>query len=96
MTLANVPQLQDVSTTFKLLANMGEGYEDAFIRMNLAQFGDFKAYFAAMVAAWRAGDMAELDKLAVQPARELDPILYQALFVQRNNAWLPQFKVKER
>jgi len=84
--------LESVESQINLLANMGDGYEDAFIKMNLEQFGDFKAYFAAMVAAWRAGDMAELDKLAVQPARELDPVLYQALFVQRNNAWLPQIQ----
>ena len=84
--------LESVESQINLLANMGDGYEDAFIKMNLEQFGDFKAYFAAMVAAWRAGDMTELDKLAVQPARELDPVLYQALFVQRNNAWLPQIK----
>lgn len=84
--------LETMESQINLLANMGDGYEDAFMKMNLDQFGDFKAYFAAMVAAWRAGDMVELDKLAVQPARELDPILYQALFVQRNNAWLPQIE----
>lgn len=84
--------LESVDSQIQLLANMGEGYEDAFMQMNLEQYSDFKAYFAAMVAAWRAGDMIELDTLVVKPARELDPVLYQALFVQRNNAWLPQIK----
>lgn len=84
--------LETVESQIELLANMGEGYEDAFIRMNLEQFGDFKAYFGAMIDAWRAGDMAKLDELAVKPARELDPVLYQALFVNRNQAWLPQIQ----
>jgi uncharacterized protein YbaP (TraB family) len=84
--------LETVESQIELLANMGEGYEDAFIQMNLAQFGDFKAYFGAMIDAWRAGDMAKLDELAVKPARELDPVLYQALFVNRNQAWLPQIQ----
>lgn len=84
--------LETVESQIELLANMGEGYEDAFIRMNLEQFGDFKAYFGAMIDAWRAGDMAKLDELAVKPARDLDPVLYQALFVKRNQAWLPQIK----
>ncbi len=84
--------LETVESQIELLANMGEGYEDAFIQMNLAQFGDFKAYFSAMIDAWRAGDMAKLDELAVQPARELDPVLYQTLFVKRNQAWLPQIQ----
>lgn len=84
--------LESVESQINLLANMGDGYEDAFIKMNLEQFDDFKAYFTAIIAAWRAGDMAALDSLAVKPARELDPVLYQALFVQRNKAWLPQIK----
>lgn len=84
--------LETVESQIELLANMGEGYEDAFILMNLEQFGDFKAYFGAMIDAWRAGDMAKLDELAVKPARELDQVLYQALFVKRNQAWLPQIK----
>jgi uncharacterized protein YbaP (TraB family) len=84
--------LESVDSQIQLLANMGEGYEDAFMQMNLEQFGDFKTYFAAMVDAWRAGDMAELNKLVVEPARELDPVLYQALFVNRNSSWLPQIE----
>ncbi|WP_372627139.1 TraB/GumN family protein [Arsukibacterium sp.] len=84
--------LETVESQLNLLAKMGEGYEDAFMKMNLEQVSDFKSYFAAMIAAWRAGDMDALDKLAVEPARELDPVLYQALFVQRNNAWLPQIE----
>lgn len=84
--------LESVESQINLLANMGEGYEDAFVKMNLSQVQDFKNYFNAMIAAWRAGDMVELDKLAVEPARALDPVLYQALFVQRNNAWLPKIE----
>uniref|UniRef100_A0A486XHX2 TraB/GumN family protein n=1 Tax=Rheinheimera sp. BAL341 TaxID=1708203 RepID=A0A486XHX2_9GAMM len=84
--------LESLDSQITLLANMGEGYEDAFMQMNLEQFGDFKTYFAAMVDAWRAGDMAELNKLVVEPARELDPVLYQALFVNRNSSWLPQIE----
>ncbi len=84
--------LETVESQINLLANMGEGYEDAFIKMNLEQFVDFKSYFSAMIAAWRAGDMAELSQLVVEPARQLDPVLYQALFVQRNQAWLPQIE----
>ena len=84
--------LESVESQINLLANMGDGYEDAFVKMNLAQVQDFKSYFNAIIAAWRAGDMAELDKLAVEPARALDPVLYQAMFVQRNNAWLPKIE----
>ena len=84
--------LESVESQIQLLANMGEGYEDAFMTMNLQQFSDFKTYFSAAISAWRVGDMQELNDLMVQPARELDPILYQALFVARNQNWLPQIQ----
>lgn len=84
--------LESVESQISLLANMGEGYEDSFMKMNLEQFGDFKQYFSAMIDAWRTGDMAKLNTLAVEPARQMDPKLYQALFVQRNQNWLPQIE----
>lgn len=84
--------LETVESQLNLLANMGEGYEDAFMKINLEQFSDFEKYFTGMIAAWRDGDMDKLNKLAVEPARQLDPVLYQALFVKRNNAWLPQIE----
>lgn len=84
--------LESVDSQISLLANMGEGYEDSFMKMNLEQFGDFKQYFSAMIDAWRTGDMAKLNTLAVEPARQMDPKLYQALFVQRNQNWLPQIE----
>ncbi len=84
--------LESVESQINLLANMGDGYEDAFMKMNLEQFGDFKQYFSAMIDAWRAGDMARLNTLAVEPARQMDPMLYQAWLVQRNQNWLPQIE----
>lgn len=84
--------LESVESQISLLSNMGEGYEDSFMKMNLEQFGDFKQYFSSMIDAWRAGDMVKLNTLAVEPARQMDPKLYQALFVQRNQNWLPQIE----
>ncbi len=84
--------LETLDSQIQLLANMGEGYEDAFLKINLAQFNDFKAYFDAMITAWRAGDMQQLDELVVKPAQQMDPVLYQSIFVKRNQAWLPQLE----
>lgn len=84
--------LETLESQIELLANMGEGYEDAFLKMNMAQFEDFKTYFETMLSAWREGDMQQLDELLVKPAQKMDPILYQSLFVKRNQAWLPQFE----
>lgn len=84
--------LETLESQIKLLANMGEGYEDAFVKMNLEQLSDFKNYFSATIAAWRAGDVTELDQLVVEPARKLDPELHRTMFVERNNDWLPKIK----
>lgn len=84
--------LESVESQISLLSNMGEGYEDSFMKINLEQFGDFKQYFSTMIDAWRTGDMAKLNAIAVEPARQMDPKLYHALFVQRNQNWLPQIE----
>lgn len=84
--------LETVNSQIQLLANMGEGYEDAFITLNLQQFNNFNTYFEATLSAWRAGDMQKLNELIVQPTRDMDPILYQALFAVRNQNWLPQIQ----
>lgn len=84
--------LETVESQINLLANMGSGYEDAFVKMNMEQFSDFEQYFTDMIAAWRIGDITQLNELIVEPARQLDPVLYQEIFVKRNTAWLPKIE----
>lgn len=42
--------------------------------------------------AWRAGDIARLDKLAREEMRDKTPQTYRIVNVQRNDAWVPQIQ----
>jgi hypothetical protein len=84
--------LETVESQINLLANMGNGYEDAFIKMNMDLFGDYEQYYTDMISAWRTGNTDQLNKLVLEPARTLDPLIYQDIFVKRNTAWLPLIK----
>jgi uncharacterized protein YbaP (TraB family) len=42
-----------------------------------------------IVAAWRRGDAATLERLLLQEFRE-SPAIYERLLVERNRAWVPQ------
>jgi uncharacterized protein YbaP (TraB family) len=43
-----------------------------------------------MNQAWRSGDLRRLEATSAIPLRDDFPAIYQALLVDRNNAWMPQ------
>lgn len=47
---------------------------------------------ADMHAAWRSGDAERLDALTGAEMREKTPVTYQAMLVDRNDAWMPQLQ----
>jgi hypothetical protein len=74
----------------QLLGSLGQGREDEFVRMMLAEAKQTESQLAALIAAWRQGDVAALKQLALDELAQQDTDSYQRLFVQRNAAWLPQ------
>ncbi|MDQ3206695.1 MAG: TraB/GumN family protein, partial [Pseudomonadota bacterium] len=45
-----------------------------------------------MHRAWREGDAAHLEALAVAEMRDNTPVTYRTVVVDRNNAWMPQLQ----
>lgn len=92
--------LESLDFQLQMIANLGEGYEDRFIRMNLEQINHFEEMFKQILEAWRAGDLTQLDELVIKPTQALDLRVYQAMFVNRNQNWLPliedMFKNQQR
>jgi uncharacterized protein YbaP (TraB family) len=43
-------------------------------------------------AAWRSADLPILERMTREDMRELTPVTYQRLNVDRNRAWVPQFE----
>lgn len=87
--------LQKLETTdqqLQFLAAMGQGQEDQLILSTLDDMENLSTMMANMKSAWRSGDSAKLQDIAVDPMRTDYPKLYDNLLVTRNNNWLPQIE----
>lgn len=72
------------------LVNMGAGHESEMIINSLEELAETPRILGEVLEAWRAGDMARLDKLLLRDARTKYPTIFKDLIVDRNNAWLPK------
>ena len=84
--------LESLNEQIKLISDMGQGQEDAFIQYTLNEMKNMEAMLDQLKAAWRHGDLRELNDIAIKPLKKDFPKLYQAMLVKRNNAWLPQIE----
>lgn len=84
--------LESVERQVAYLAQMGEGVEDEFLRQSLLELEQSSQFMDELVAAWRRGDQAALERLILLDMRTEFPGLYASLLVERNQHWLPQIK----
>jgi uncharacterized protein YbaP (TraB family) len=83
-------QLESVEDQIAFIANMGADNPDEMLAYNLADIKQLPELWQSMQQAWRSGNLAALDEIAASPLRADFPEVYQALLVDRNNAWMPQ------
>ncbi len=83
-------QLESVEAQVAFIANMGADNPDEMLAYNLADIKQLPELWQSMQKAWRSGNLAALDEVAASPLRNDFPEVYQALLVDRNNAWMPQ------
>jgi uncharacterized protein YbaP (TraB family) len=86
-----VAYLESAEFQINMLANLGKGHEDQFIKANLKQLHDFKPMFLKMIKAWRAGNTDKLIKLAIKPMQE-DPKSFKVMLTDRNRNWVPHIE----
>jgi hypothetical protein len=70
-----------------MIAQMGMGNEEKFVKSNLKQMQDFKSVFLGLLKAWRAGNTEQLNKLALEPMKE-DPETVKLMLTDRNKNWI--------
>lgn len=87
-----VDKLETVESQFKVIGEMGTGREDALITHSLNELKTYSSFLKALKDAWRSGDMAVFEQEALEPMASDFPKIYQALIVNRNNAWLPKIE----
>lgn len=75
-----------------MLANLPDDTQLAFLRETLKNYDEATTMLDAMVAAWAQGDVATLDRVAVQEMKSDAPELYKVLLVERNTDWANQIQ----
>lgn len=82
---------ESVEFQLDMIAKLGEGDEDRFIKSNLKQMKGFKEQFSGLLSAWRTGDEDKIYELGVKPMSE-DPKTVKAMLTDRNQNWIPQIE----
>jgi uncharacterized protein YbaP (TraB family) len=85
-------QLETVEEQIGFIASMGNGREDEMLAYNLADLESLPTLWQSMNQAWRSGDLHALEETSAAPLRDDFPEIYQALLIDRNNAWMPQIE----
>ena len=87
-----VGELETVDEQFAVLASMGEGYENEFIRYSLQDIDNIGDSIESLVRAWRSGDEQQLEADFVVPMQEQSQSLYDSLLADRNHAWMTRIE----
>lgn len=82
--------LETVEYQTNLIAELGEGNEDAMVADFLDQAESAEDDMNEMVSAWRGGDIEKIDELMLTDMAEEFPEDFEAMFTRRNRNWLPQ------
>lgn len=85
-------ELESVELQMDIIANMGKGHEDEMVLSTIDDLRELPTMMNALKTAWRTGNMAELDKIAIIPMRQEFPTIYQSILVERNNSWIPKIE----
>jgi uncharacterized protein YbaP (TraB family) len=70
---------------------MPEALQEQMLRSTLDEMNLQSKELASIVATWRRGDAATLER-SLMPGLKKYPAAYQSLIVERNNNWMPQLE----
>ncbi len=84
--------LETIENHLNHIFNLGRGHESEMIRKSIDDLSDLPRVLTQIIAAWRSGDMARLDKLMIRDMREKYPAVFKDLLADRNAAWLPKIE----
>jgi uncharacterized protein YbaP (TraB family) len=68
---------------------MSEALQEQLLRSSLSEADTSRNNLKSIVAAWRRGDSAELEKTLLSDFTEY-PAAYRSLIVERNHNWIPE------
>ena len=80
--------LETVEQQLGFFTNLSEEAQRQFLVESIDQADAGVQLLNQMTAAWERGDDETLERLVIEETRREYPEMYQAIFVQRNNAWM--------
>ena len=83
--------LETAASQLDIFDRMPEPVQEQMLRSTLEDLEAGTRELQAIVAAWRAGDTAAIERQMLGGLREL-PGAYQSLIVDRNRAWMPKIE----
>ena len=87
-----VSGFETIDEQIRILAGFSEEDQLAFLRSTLEDFDTATTELDRLVEAWSVGDVRAINRLGVQPMREGDRSVYEALLVNRNANWADQIE----
>ena len=85
----NMGHLESPEEQISLFEKMGTGNEDALIAYILEDLKRLPELLPVIKTAWKKGAGPGLDRAILGPLKHDFPQLYHALFVARNQKWMP-------
>jgi uncharacterized protein len=86
-----VQGLETLQYQLSIFDDMTMDQQDHMLSETLKELDTEQASVLTMANAWKAGDMAEMERIVLPDLRG-DPMMYQRLLVARNTAWLPKIE----
>ncbi|MBI1393960.1 MAG: hypothetical protein GC152_14575 [Alphaproteobacteria bacterium] len=80
--------LEPVDAQIKAMASLDADGDLASFDASLEELTNFRQQTETMLTAWSSGDLEGLEAVALTDLRRIAPAAYEALFVDRNAAWL--------
>ena len=80
--------LESVDFQINLLVNMGEGFENEFMKYMLDDLDNIQADIDILIPEWRIGKSEFLASKSAE-MKEQFPIVYKTMLTDRDSAWLP-------
>lgn len=84
--------LESLDEQLSFIKNMGKGQEDQLILHTLEENEEMAKLMGELDAHWKAGNLQQLDELAIKPMLEQFPGIYDTMLANRNNRWMPEIE----
>jgi uncharacterized protein YbaP (TraB family) len=83
--------LETADDQLSIFDTMTMDQQDHMLAQTIKDIDTEQAEMSKMMAAWKAGDVASVERVVLKGLKE-DPVLYQRLLVGRNKNWMPKIE----